>query len=313
MVVKKNEIIKEIPRFNIWSAVKIIILLFFISFIFSGCLLLFSDEVKTGNVAVIPIDGVIVTSSDDGIFSSSVTTSSWAIKQLKDAEENTEIDAIVLKINSPGGTPVASADIANYIKKTNKPTVAWVQDGALSGAYWIASGTDHIISHQLSLVGSIGVIGSYLDFSELLDDYNVTYTRLVAGKYKDIGSPFKKMTFDEKMFYQSQLDRMHSYFIEEVAINRNMSIDDVTKLSDGLFYVGLDAVDLGLVDELGSEMEVISYLNSKGIENVEFRYYNKKSSFFDSLTSMFSNVGFSMGRGMTSNLESQSSKASLLG
>ena len=80
-----------------------------------------------------------------------------------------------------------------------------------SGAYWIASATDKIFADKMTITGSIGVIGSYLEFAKLLERYNVTYQRLVSGRYKDIGSPFKEMNFDEKTIIQSTLYKIHNY------------------------------------------------------------------------------------------------------
>src|SRR3990172_9614359 len=155
----------------------------------------FDDDngVGFGNVAIIRIYGPILT-TDGGLLSGEVTKSDDILKFIKKANESDEIKAVVFEINSPGGSAVASDEIGRAIKEMNKTTVAWIREVGASGGYWIASSTDHIIANRMSITGSIGVIGSYLEFSGLLNRYNVTYQRMVSGKYKDMGSPFKELS-----------------------------------------------------------------------------------------------------------------------
>ncbi|MBI2130309.1 S49 family peptidase, partial [Candidatus Woesearchaeota archaeon] len=149
------------------------------------------------------------------------------------------------------GSPVASEEIANAIKKTNKTSVAWIREIGTSGAYWVASSTDYIIASRVSITGSIGVIASYTEFSGIMKDYNLTYRRLISGKYKDIGDPFKELVPEEQEILQSYLDSIRDYFVEEVAKNRNMKKQEVEKAANGLFYLGGEAKKLGLIDEIG--------------------------------------------------------------
>src|SRR3990167_9078154 len=100
-------------------------------------------------------------------------------------------------------------------------------------------------------INSGGVSGSYLEFSGLFDKYGVGYERLVGGEYKDIGSPFKKLSLEEEKIMQKKIDIIHEYFIEEVAKNRELDVDVVRSLADGQFYLGIEAKDLGLIDEFG--------------------------------------------------------------
>ncbi|MBI3883795.1 MAG: signal peptide peptidase SppA [Sphingobacteriales bacterium] len=170
---------------------------------------------------------------------------------------------MLFEINSPGGSAVASEEIANAVKKANKTTVAWIREIGTSGAYWVASSSGHIVANRVSITGSIGVIASYLEFPGLLEHYNITYQRLVSGKYKDIGSPFKEMTPEEKAIFQQNLDTIRDYFVSEVAKNREMSKKDVDKIANGVFYLGAQAKELGLIDELGGKDEAINYIEKK--------------------------------------------------
>ena len=173
----------------------VLVVLFFFSMVIAGILsMMFGGEVSslTGNVAVIPIKGMIVTESSNSMFGQQMTSSGSTIKLIEKAENSPNIKAIVFEINSGGGSPVASDEIGSRIKKSDILTVGWIREAWASGAYWIASATDHIIANRMSITGSIGVVASYLEFSGTLERYNITYERLVGGKYKDIGSPYKK-------------------------------------------------------------------------------------------------------------------------
>ena len=175
------------------------------------------EGIQSGNVAVIPIEGVISTTSSTfmaGVKSQSI------VKRIKKANENDNIKAILLEINSPGGTPVATDEIAQAIKNVNKTTIAVIRESGASGAYWIATATDRIFANRMSVTGSIGVQASKLEFSGLIADYNITYRRLTAGRLKDAGSIWKTMTGEEEKLFQKLIDTLHNEFIKVVAENR---------------------------------------------------------------------------------------------
>ena len=290
-------------KFRWGYAIFALVLLVILGFLAVGVLSLFVGvdvQSLSGNVALIPIDGVIVGSKDTGLPFESLTSSPEIIKLIEKADQNANIKAIILEINSPGGSAVASEEIANAIKKTNKTTVAWIREEGASGAYWIASATNHIVADRVSITGSIGVIASYLEFPGLLENYNVTYRRLVAGKYKDIGSPFKEMTTEEKIIFQQNLDEIRDYFVSEVAKNRKMSKKEVDKAANGLFYLGTQAKDLGLVDELGSKDEAIVYIEKKENIKADVVEYKKEKTLFDVITNALSQQSFSVGKGIGS-------------
>ena len=287
---------------NKWGYVlKVIIGLTILSFFIS---LFIGNDFKSldGNVALIEITGVIVAEKNSDFLFADVTYPDEVRKLIKKADENDNIKAIVFKINSPGGSAVASEEIADEIKKINKTTVAWIREAGASGAYWIASSTDHIIANRMSITGSIGVIASYLGFSGFLAEHNVTYERLVAGELKDIGSPLKDMTAKEKALFEKSLTQIHDYFIEEVAKNRNLKEKDVKKVATGLFYLGAEAKKLGLVDELGSRDEVIDYIETQIGEEVNIVEYKKEKGFLGSLSGVMNENSFFIGRGIGSSL-----------
>src|SRR3989339_423358 len=208
------------PSFRWGYAIFVLLLLSILGFMAVGVISLFAGidvESLSGNVALIPIEGVITGSEDSEFIFESVTASPDTIELIEKADKNPSIKAIILEINSPGGSAVASEEIANAVKKTNKTTVAWIREVGASGAYWVASSSDHIVASRMSITGSIGVIGSYLEFEGLADRYNLTYRRLVSGKYKDIGDPFRELTQEEQEILQKSLDEIRDYFVGEVA------------------------------------------------------------------------------------------------
>ncbi len=284
-----------------WYALKIIagltILSFFISVFIS---LLTEDDFESldGNVALIDITGLIVAEKDTDFLFEDVISSDEIRKLIRRADRNDKIKAIIFKINSPGGSAVASEEIANEIKKTNKTTVAWIREIGTSGAYWAASSADYVIANRMSITGSIGVIASYLGFSGFLEEHNVTYERLVSGDLKDIGSPFKELTPEERALFEESLSSIHDYFIDEVAKNRNLRKKDVEKIATGLFYLGSEAKDLGLVDELGGREEVINYIEKQIGEDVDIVEYKREKGFFAALSGVLKENSFYIGKGI---------------
>lgn len=239
-----------------------------------------------GNVAVIPINGVI--SSEKNPWSSTVEpmqVREW----IRDAENDPSIKAIVFEINSPGGSAVASDEIGTAIKQTTKPTVAWIREVGASGGYWIASNADHIVANRMSITGSVGVTASYIDFAGTLERYNASYEQLTGGEYKELGTPFKELTPDERKILQSKIDRIHEYFLEEVQTNRNLTNTTMKEIRTGEFFLGIEAYELGLVDELGSFPQVDSYLNATIGEEPIYTHYEKPRSFLADLAELRSN------------------------
>ncbi|MBI3027235.1 signal peptide peptidase SppA [Candidatus Woesearchaeota archaeon] len=291
------------PGFRWGYAIFVLLFLSLLGFIAVGVISLFVGvdvESLSGNVAEIPIEGIIIGTEDSESFFESATTSLDTVELIEKADKNPHIKAIILKISSPGGSAVASEEIADAVKKANKTTVAWIREAGASGAYWIASAADYIVANRASVTGSIGVIASYLEFPELLERYNVTYRRLVSGRYKDIGSPFKEMTEEEKAIFQQNLDVIRDYFVSEVAKNRDMSKKDVERAANGLFYLGAQAKDLGLVDELGGKEEAIAYIEKKEGITADVVEYKKEKTLLEILSKVLSRQSFFLGKGIGS-------------
>ncbi|MBI5003191.1 signal peptide peptidase SppA [Candidatus Woesearchaeota archaeon] len=270
----------------------------FFVFIFAVIFIASDSEPTTGNVAVIPMKGVIMIDSEDRLFSTNVASSTEIVALIKKAENDPSIKAIVFDINSPGGAPVASAEIARAIKESNKPTVAVIREVGASGAYWAASAADHIIANEVSITGSIGVLASYLEYGDFLTRYNVSYARFVSGDHKDMGSPYREMTNEEKEIYQQTLDKLHAVFIGSVAENRRLEYGYVEELATGQIYIGSEAVDLGLIDQLGGKQEAYAYIGSTLNITVAPVLFEEEKSFFEVLASALDNSAFHVGTGI---------------
>ena len=265
----------------------IIAMLLFALLLISSCVALileFTDTgaLATGNVAIIPIEGVITSTGDswDGAVADDI------VDMLERARTDDSIEAVVLEINSPGGSAVASDEIGSAVKKLrteNKTVVAWIREMGASGGYWVASASDHIVANRMSITGSIGVIGSGFGFEEFIDDWNVTYRRLVAGERKDLGTPWRAMTKDEEQFMQAKLDAIHEVFIDEIATNRNMGKEDVRSLATGEFFLGSEAKEAGLVDELGGLDEALAFIEEREDIAAETVWYEPERSWTDLL------------------------------
>ncbi len=242
-----------------------------------------SSTPSAQNVAVIPISGAITLAGSSDFFSPQTASATDIVRFIEQADETRGIRMIVLEINSPGGSAVASEEIAAAIRRAEKPTVAWIREVGASGAYWIASQTDYVIANPMSITGSVGVIASYLEFSEFLARYNVSYEQLTAGENKDVGSPFVRMTDEQRSMLQAQLDSIHDYFVEDVARGRALDENQTAQVRTGMFFLGTQARDLGLVDELGGRYEVEAYLEEQLGTTPRYRRFERQRGFFEQL------------------------------
>ena len=275
---------------------------FFVLFVVIPVIFSFFDGSKLGNVALIPIEGEITGNGAQG-FGSSGASSKDIVSFIEDAGENPQIEVLLLEINSPGGSAVASDEIATAVKRVQKPVVVYIREAGASGAYWIASAADHVIANRMSITGSIGVLSSYLEFSGLMNDYNVTYQRLVAGENKDMGTPFKKLSEPERKILQQKLDKIHDFFIEEVAANRKLEAAQVRKIATGEFFLGVEALELGLVDQLGGKEEAETFIRERyGLEDIDYVSYEHEIGFFELLGGVVSTFFFHVGEGIGSML-----------
>jgi len=210
----------------------------------------FSAPGKAG-IARIELYGSI----EDGYGSAGTIGADKIVGILRDAKESEQIKAVILAINSPGGTVGGTKKIYDAVidlKKT-KPVVSIVSDIAASGGYYIASASDRILAYEGSIVGSIGVISYSPDVSGFMNQHGLKMGVVKSGAYKDIMSPFRPMTDTEKSLIQSMIDDAHQQFIADVAIGRNQPITAVRQWADGRVFSGKAARAEQIIDDFGGE------------------------------------------------------------
>jgi protease IV len=216
------------------------------------------------NVAVVPVHGVI-TSDDEGFTRllgfGIISGARTLIRQVNEALHDESILAILVDIDSPGGTPVAADDVMQALHESEKPTVALVRDVGASAAYWLAAGADHIVASPISNIGSIGVTMSYMEEAGAHEEEGMRWINLSSGPFKDAGHPDRRISEGEQEYFQEQVDDVHTYMIERIALARpTRTYDEYLELADGRTYLGAKGLELGLVDTLGGMREVRQYL-----------------------------------------------------
>jgi len=207
-------------------------------------------------VAVIRLDGMIV--SGRNATSLQAITPERVDDLLKQAEEDPFVQAVVVRIDSPGGDVVASDEIYRMLLGMEKPVVASMGSVAASGGYYIACGADYIVAHPDSLTGSIGVISQFVNAEGLMKKLGVEVVVIASGPAKDIGSPFREMTEEEQALWRGIIDEVYEDFVAVVAERRGLPMDRVRELADGRVYTGHQALEAGLVDDLGTLEDAIA-------------------------------------------------------
>ncbi len=227
----------------------------FILFIFFWVLIIIlvsqpDDSVRISrgnNVAVVEIDGIIINSEK-------------AVRQIKRYRQNRNVNAILLRVDSPGGGVAASQEIFEEVKKTvenGKPVVVSMGAVAASGGYYVSLPASSIVANPGTITGSIGVISRFFHVEELLDKIGVDVTTIKSGRFKDSGSIYRDMAEFEKTYWQDLMDDVYVQFVSAVAETRQFDLDRAYELAEGKTYTGRQAYELGLIDTLGTYEDAI--------------------------------------------------------
>ncbi len=210
-------------------------------------------------VGWIPIRGVIANSSSGKPWERGVEQ--W-VHRLRSMAEDKDVKAIVLDINSPGGSVGAVQELHSQIERVRRerhiPVVALFDDVSASGGYYIATACDRIVAHPGTLTGSIGVIFDFVDAQGLLKKIGVAFAPVKSGKLKDIGSPARPMTPEERKVLQGVINDAYGQFLAAVSQGRNIPLATLKPLADGRIYSGDQALRLHLVDELGDSEDALA-------------------------------------------------------
>lgn len=181
------------------------------------------------------------------------------LKQLEKYQKDSRIKAIVVRVNSPGGAVGPSQEMMREMEKVrkDKKIVASMGTLAASGGYYVCLGADLIMAAPGTATGSIGVIVKFSNVEQLTKKLGLDFFTLKAGRYKDVGNPFRRMTSEERAYMQRLIDNIYEQFIQDVARTRKLTVNKTRSLAQGQIFTGAQAKDLGLVDELGNLSDAI--------------------------------------------------------
>lgn len=217
----------------------------------------FAEKIPTvasNSVLVLEVKGVI-------------TDSKQFVKTLQKYRDEKEIKAIVIRLDSPGGVVGPSQEMYDEVlrtRKAGKHVVASLGSVAASGAYYVASACEKIVTNPGTITGSIGVIMEFANLEGLYHWAKVDRYVVKSGPYKDIGAEFRAMTGEEKQIIQGMINDVYSQFKDAVATGRHMKLEDVGRLADGRIYSGAQAVKNGLADKVGGLQEAVELAGELG-------------------------------------------------
>lgn len=214
-----------------------------------------------GSVGIIRVEGTIM--GDNSASWSGMTCNTEEImKAVREAARRPDIKAVVLRINSPGGSSVASQEIGielNKLRQSGKPIVTSMGDACASGGYWIACSTNHIVANSTTLTGSIGVIMELSNLEGLYGKLGIKQEAIKSGEHKDMGSTARELSDEERILLQDMVDDSYQQFLDQVLAGRKGKIDKtrLMQIADGRVLTGKQALNYGLVDSLGNYYDAL--------------------------------------------------------
>ena len=247
-------------------------------------------------ILIIDVSGLLSSAKPSGFFDRLIDRPSLPARikeELTKAEKDKSIKAIILRINSPGGTVTASDivyhEIKEFKKKQSIPVIASVMDLGTSGGYYLAVAADKIVAHPSTITGSVGVIMVTLNAQGLLEKIGVEATTIASGPKKSMGSPFRTMTDEERAIFQEVIDSMYNQFVAVVDQGRpNLTEQDIRRLADGRIYSAVQAKEAGLVDEIGYLEDAITLAKKEAsIEDASVIVYHRSGGYKHNIYSSF--------------------------
>ena len=254
---------------KMWTKHKLLGMAILTSLVMTGCLSMklnvpdYSDPLKEvtlegegpDKVLVIPINGFISDEEQEGMMRRKPSLVKEVVSQIKKSEGDPAVRAIVLKVNSPGGTVTGSHILYNEIlklkAKSNIPLVVCMMDIATSGGYYISLPADHIVAHQTTITGSVGVVFIRPKFMGLMDKIGVNIETSKSGQDKDMGSPFRPTTENEVKSFQAIIDELAGLFKSKVLLHRKSKVEDIEEIMTAKIFTARQALELGIIDQIG--------------------------------------------------------------
>jgi len=233
-----------------------------------------SCAIAENKVAVISLSGPIQSQGTGLLFGGSVISPQFVRDQVEKAKTDMAVKAIVIQVESPGGSAAASQEILNEFELAKKPIVVSMGDVVASGGYYISAKADKIVALPGTLTGSIGVIVEIPNLKGLFEKLGIKMEVFTAGEHKDMYAGLRELTPEEKVLMQEITDQIYDQFVQVVVEGRGLSEDKVRELATGQLYTGVQAKELGLVDELGGLNTAIDLAASlAGIKKPKVEYY----------------------------------------
>lgn len=253
-------------------------------------------------IAVIRIEGPIAGGEGSSDILGSTVGADRIIEHIREAQNDDSIKAVVLRINSPGGSAAASQEIGNEVVKlrdSGKVVVTSMGDVAASGGYWIASLSDKIVANPATITGSIGVIMQLNNLEEFYRKLGLEVITIKSGPHKDMGSAARDLTEKEREILQAMVNDIFDQFVNVVADGRKMDVERVRAIADGRVFTGRQAVEAGLVDELGDFYDAVdTAAELAGLEDYDVREIGRLSPFERFLEQFGAGAGALRGRGL---------------
>ena len=241
------------------------------------------DPDAKAKIAILDVEGVLSSDQEDSIFHSADSQVVAMVEKLKIVEADPDVKAVILRIDTPGGDVTTSDILYNELlafkTRTRLPVVAAFMGIAASGGYYLASASDEIVAHPTTVTGSIGVISMHVSLSGLLEKIGVKVEALKSGANKDIGSPFRAMTDDDRKLLQTLVDQFYGRFVEVVAQGRKGKLTEaqVKALADGRVFTAQQALDAKLVDRIGYLNDAIDAAKARAKESkVKLVMYSRR-------------------------------------
>ncbi len=257
------------------------------------------------NVAEVAVEGPITRDGGGSSLRAPVgATADDVVESIERADADDAVDGLIVKLNTPGGEIVPSADIRLAAERFDGPTVARAVDTCASGGYDIASGCDELWAREGSIVGSVGVIGSRVTAGELRDRLGLSYEGLTAGEYKDAGTPLRDLDEDERAYLQGIVDDYYDSFVETVAAGRGMDPETVRE-TEARIYLGREAEELGLVDAIGTRRDVEDRLAELLDEPVSVREFEPQRGLAGRLRGGAARVAHVFGAGLAGRVDGE--------
>ena len=261
---------KRKPSYGLWPWLALII---FLGISFLGVLLIGAllGDVAKPSVGLIEVSGAISDSGASGLLGGTSGGARDFIRQIESARQDPNIKAVVIRINSPGGAASASQEMYEAVMRlrSEKPVICSMGDVAASGGYYTAAACSKIYANRATTTGSIGVITELPNYQELARKVGVSQAIIKSGKFKDTGNPARPLTAEEKQLFQGLINNLYQQFVGDVVAGRKaatagkLTRAKLLKLADGRVYTGEQAVQNGLVDEIGDLYTAVRYANKQ--------------------------------------------------